>query len=108
MAPEQVTQAEADARADIYAAGVLLFRLLVDRLPLVGCASYEELLRRKAGGHAVFTRPPSQVNPRLHPEIDHIVAVATAPVPQRRYATCSQFLDALRSYGRRHFDGDRT
>ena len=108
MAPEQVTQDEADARADIYAAGVLLFRLLVDRLPLVGCASYEELLRRKAGGHAVFTRSPSQANPRLHPEIDHIVAVATASVPQRRYPTCSQFLDALRSYGRRHFDGDRT
>jgi serine/threonine-protein kinase len=106
MAPEQVTQAETDARADVYAVGVLLFRLLVERLPLADCSSFEDLLRRKAGGHAVFARTPSQVNPRLHPEMDQIVAMATAPAPQLRYPTCSQFQDALRNYGRRHIDYD--
>lgn len=106
MAPEQITLAETDARADVYAAGMLLFRLLVNKLPLAACSSYEDLLRKKVNGQAVFTRSPSQVNPRLHPEIDDIVAIATSPAPQQRYPTCSQFLDALRSYGRKHIEYD--
>jgi serine/threonine-protein kinase len=107
MAPEQITLAETDARADVYAAGVLLFRLLVGRLPLAACSSYEDLLRRKADGHAIFSRTPSQVNPRLHPEIDDIVAVATAAALHQRYATCSQFLDALHSYERKHIEYEK-
>jgi serine/threonine-protein kinase len=107
MAPEQITLAETDARADVYAVGVLLFRLLVGRLPLAACSSYEDLLRRKAGGQAIFSRTPSQVNPRLHPEIDDIVAVATSAALHQRYATCSQFLDALHSYQRKHIEYEK-
>lgn len=101
MAPEQIHAAESDARTDIYAAGVLLFRMLVDRLPLVACSSSEDLLRRKFNGQAPFVRSPSQVNPRLHPEMDAVVAVATASDPQQRYASCRQFLQALRNYARK-------
>jgi serine/threonine-protein kinase len=101
MAPEQIGTAQTDARTDIYAAGVLLFRLLVDKLPLVDCSSYEDILRRKFNGQTVFVRSPSETNPRLNPEIDAVVAVATASDPRARYSSCSQFLDALRGYGRK-------
>lgn len=107
MAPEQVTLSETDARADVYAAGVLLYRLLVDKLPLAACSSCEDLLRRKAEGLDIFSRAPSQVNPRLHPEIDDIVAMATSAGPHQRYATCRQFLDALHRYERKHIEYEK-
>jgi serine/threonine-protein kinase len=107
MAPEQITLAETDARADVYAAGVLLFRLLVEKMPLVACSSYEDLLRRKAGGHLIFSRTPSQVNPRLHPDIDDIVAMAMSTAPHQRFATCGHFLCALRSYERKHIEYEK-
>jgi serine/threonine-protein kinase len=107
MAPEQITMAETDARADVYAAGVLLFRLLVEKLPLVACSSYEDLLRRKAGGHLIFSRTPSQVNPRLHSDIDDIVAMAISADPHQRFATCGHFLCALRRYERKHIEYEK-
>jgi eukaryotic-like serine/threonine-protein kinase len=106
MAPEQIRTTDIDARADIYAVGVLLFRLLVDRLPLVAGSSYEDILRRKFNGQTMFVRSPSQTNPRLQPEIDSIVAAATANDPQQRYLSCHQFLEALRSYGRKFLGFD--
>lgn len=108
MAPEQVALAQTDARTDIYALGVLLFRLLVDKLPLVACASYTDLLRRKFNNQTIFSRRPSQVNPRLNSEIDAIVATATASDLRQRYPSGSQFWDALRSYRRKFLDGDET
>jgi serine/threonine-protein kinase len=100
VAPERIRGAQADARTDVYAAGVLLFRLLVDKLPLIACSSYTEILRRKTLGQTIFLRSPSQTNPRLPPAIDAIVEAATADDPQRRFPSCSRFLEALRGCGR--------
>jgi len=102
VAPEQLHTAEADARTDVYAVGVLLFRLLVIQLPLVACSSYEDILRRKAQGQTIFASSPSLINPRLPPEIDGIVETATANDPRQRYPSCIQFLEALRTFGRKH------
>jgi serine/threonine-protein kinase len=102
MAPEQILSPEADARADIYAAGILLFRLLVEALPLIAHTSADELLAAKVGGRGVFTRTPSQTNPRLHPDMDAVVAMATAHDPLARYASCRDFLTALAGYERKH------
>jgi serine/threonine-protein kinase len=104
MAPEQISLADTDARTDVYAVGVLLFRLLVDKLPLAPGSSYESLLRRKFNGQNLFVRSPSQVNPRLNSEMDRIVATATATDPRERYASCRHFQDALRSYVRKYLE----
>jgi serine/threonine protein kinase len=106
MAPEQVRLAETDARTDVYAAGVLLFRLVVDKLPLAACSSYQDLLRRKFNEQPIFIKPPSQANPRLHPEMDAIVATATASDPRQRFPSCAHLLDALRGYGRKYVEYD--
>jgi eukaryotic-like serine/threonine-protein kinase len=102
MAPEQILSPETDARADIYAVGILLFRLLVEALPLVAHASADELLAAKLSGREIFTRVPSQANPRLHPDMDAVVAAATAHEPPARYASCRDFLTALARYERKH------
>jgi serine/threonine-protein kinase len=106
VAPEQLSTATTDARTDIYAAGVLLFRLLVDTLPLVASMTYEDILKRKFNGQVIFVKSPSQANPRLNAEMDSIVAVATASDPRQRYASCGQFMEALRSYGRKFSEFD--
>jgi hypothetical protein len=38
--------------------------------------------------------------------MDSIVAVATASDPRQRYASCGQFMEALRSYGRKFSEFD--
>jgi serine/threonine protein kinase len=101
MAPEQILCSDTDARADIHAVGILLFRLLVESLPLASGASADDLLEAKLAGQAVFVAPPSQVNPRLNPEMDAIIAMATAHDPLQRYPACREFLAALMAYERK-------
>jgi serine/threonine-protein kinase len=101
MAPEQILGNGTDCRADIHAAGVLLFRLLVATLPLIDYASPEDLLEAKLTGKSIFARAPSQADPRLHPEMDAIISTATAHDPLRRYASCKDFLATLLAYERK-------
>jgi serine/threonine-protein kinase len=102
MAPEQIVSPEIDARADIYAAGVLLFRLLVAELPLMAHSSAEELLEAKVSGRGIFTRTPSQTNPRLAPDMDALIARATSQDPAARYPSCREFVAALSAYETKH------
>ena len=102
MAPEQILGGDTDARADIHAVGVLLFRLLVESLPLASGDSADDLLEAKLAGQAVFVAAPSQVNPRLNPEMDAIIATASAYDPSNRYPTCREFLAGLMAYERKY------
>jgi serine/threonine-protein kinase len=102
MAPEQILGGDTDARADIHAVGVLLFRLLVESLPLASGASADDLLQAKLAGQAVFLASASQVNPRLNPDMDAIIAMAAAHDPLQRYPTCREFLAALMAYERKY------
>ncbi|MEJ5359357.1 MAG: serine/threonine-protein kinase [Desulfobacterales bacterium] len=102
MAPEQILEPAADERVDVYAAGVLLFRLLVPELPLIPHRSVEELLVAKSTGKPVFTRRPSEVNPRLDREMDALIAQATAFRREERFASCRRFAEALARYERLH------
>jgi serine/threonine-protein kinase len=101
MAPEQILGGDTDARADIHAGGVLLFRLLVESLPLAFFASADELLQAKLSGAGIFVKAPSQVNSRLNPEMDAIISMATAHDPLQRYSSCREFLAALMAYERK-------
>jgi tetratricopeptide (TPR) repeat protein len=68
MAPEQFDGAGADCRADVYAAGVLLFELLTLQPPFGGDASIVEL------GHRVRRPPrPSSIAPVARPVEDVIL-----------------------------------
>jgi serine/threonine-protein kinase len=102
MAPEQIAGSDCDARADVHAAGVLLFRLLVEKLPLVAYSVREDILKRKLAGRPIFASAPSKANPRLSPEMDEIIACATAHAPDGRYASCRDFLGALDRYEQKH------
>jgi serine/threonine-protein kinase len=95
MAPEQILHPDADERVDVHAAGVLLFRLLVEQLPLVAYPSVRDLLKAKLDDRPIFLKRPSEANPRLNPEMDTLIADATAHDPGRRFGSCRDFLKAL-------------
>jgi len=103
MAPEQITNGNVDARADIYAAGTMLFEMLSPQPLFPNVKSSMELLKLKVRlGDKLFTRKPSQLNPRLNSDMDKIIFKAVAYDPDRRYASCREFQSQLKDYLKRY------
>lgn len=91
MAPEQLMGSEVDARADIYAGGVLLYELLTGRKPYKG-GGIEALFEAVRDGR--FT-PPSEIVPSIPQALDDIVSKAMSVEPAKRYANAAEMRDAL-------------
>jgi len=91
MAPEQLAGAEADARSDLYALGVLLFQLLTGRLPHEH-HSLGELLRAVAREPAPDLR---SLRPELPPALAALVARLLSVQPAARPADALQVAEAL-------------
>jgi beta-lactam-binding protein with PASTA domain len=91
LAPEQVSGGAADARTDVYAAGVMLFELLTGRQPHTG-----ESPLAVAHKHVnEIVPPPSSIVPGLPPALDTLVALATSRDPELRPGDAGQFLRAI-------------
>jgi serine/threonine protein kinase len=103
MAPEQILNTPVDGRTDIYATGVMLFEMLVSKLPVPKCASARELLTMRLElKDRLFQKKPSEMNPNLTGRMDEIVFKALSHDPEARYATGREFLKVLEAYQDRH------
>ncbi|MBR9893128.1 serine/threonine protein kinase [bacterium] len=91
MAPEQLTGAEVDARADIYACGVVLYELLTGRKPYKG-GGVEALFAAVRSGQAPR---PGELVESLPAEVDHVVMTAMHVDPEKRYASAEGMRAAL-------------
>jgi len=90
MAPEQVLSGDADARSDVYAAGILLFELLTGMQP-----HQAESPLSVAYKHVNEVVPlPSSVLPGLPPQLDALVAAATNRDPAHRPPDADRLLGA--------------
>lgn len=93
LAPELLTRGIADARADIYAAGILLFEMLTGTQPFTGDDA-AQVARR----HVVEAVPePSSLAAHIPVELDDLVAMATAVDPDLRPANAEQMLALTRA-----------
>lgn len=93
MAPEQWTSASTvDARADIYAAGAVLYELLTGQIPLAGLPLVEVIKRIRAGA----VPSPKEIRPDLPDALCRVVMKALRPHPEERFATANHFAQALR------------
>jgi serine/threonine-protein kinase len=102
MAPEQIIDREVDRRADIYAAGTMLFQMLVPALPIRTYGSHESLLKDKLlNKKGIYLERASTINPAINSEMDKIIDRATAYEPEQRYANCREFINDLKWYRRR-------
>jgi serine/threonine-protein kinase len=95
MAPEQLVRGrKVDRRTDIYAAGVILYELLVgDRMVVQNEGSdYRSLARMIASGKI---DPPSKRDPSVPPELDELVMKAIAAEPDQRFQTAEELREAV-------------
>jgi eukaryotic-like serine/threonine-protein kinase len=97
LAPEQVRGDPVDARADVYAVGLLLYEMLTGRLPFHGDTDMSTAFAR-------LTTPPDPLPREVPAPVAAIVERCLAVDPARRYASAGDLaaaLDAAR-------DGDLT
>jgi eukaryotic-like serine/threonine-protein kinase len=91
VAPEVLLGRGADACADVYAVGVLLYELLAGVHPFAGLEG-DDLL--DAALH-VDPEPVERVRPSVGPSLAAIVSKATARDPVQRFASMEQLVAAL-------------
>lgn len=91
MAPEQIMGEVLDGRADIYAAGIVLYQMLTGQMPFSG-KTYEEIIVR----HIQNPVPsPREIIADLPPLLCEIVLTATAKKPEERFQSADAFRRAL-------------
>ncbi len=91
LAPEQVSRGVADARTDVYAAGILLFEMLTGQQPHTADTPLAVAYK-----HVNEPVPvPSQLVDGIPPALDDLVLRATSRDPDLRPADACQFLHSL-------------
>jgi eukaryotic-like serine/threonine-protein kinase len=93
MAPEQAIGEPVDARADLYATGVILYELLTGRLPFTGDNPIEVIYQQ------VHDDPPRPraLNASIPPALEAVVLQALAKEPAERFASAERMTVALES-----------
>jgi serine/threonine protein kinase len=95
MAPEQARGEDVDARADLYAAGVILYQLVTGELPFSAASAVEILSKHIADP----VEPPSLRRPqaKIPPALDRLILRALAKAPHERPQSAAEFQLDLRS-----------
>jgi beta-lactam-binding protein with PASTA domain len=91
IAPELALGEAATPRSDVYAAGIVLYELLVGRPPHTGPTDYV-IVRRHVDEDVP---PPSQHVDGIPAAVDTLVTTATARDPRERFADATAFVWAL-------------
>ncbi|MEP7125283.1 MAG: serine/threonine-protein kinase [Byssovorax sp.] len=89
MAPEQALADPLDARTDVYAFGVMLYRLLTGKLPFD--TPNDPLL--VAQHLYVAPTPPRALRPDLDPRLEALILTAMRKVPGNRYSSMDEVLE---------------
>lgn len=93
LSPEQALGKSVDKRSDIFSLGLLLYECLTGRPVFTGRTLGEicaQIIRDDPS-------PPSQINPRIPPELDRITLKALAKSSDARYQTAEELLEDLKT-----------
>ncbi len=95
MSPEQLSGLELDARADLYAAGVVLFECVTGRVPFEAETTWALVAK-----HLEEEPPdPRVLNEEVPEGLAKVILKAMAKTPNDRYASAVQMHDALAALG---------
>ena len=95
MSPEMIAGKPVDHRADLFAAGVMLYEQLCGRRPFTGHTP-DEVLDRISEGRPT---PPTTFNPSVPPGLELICLTALSRDPAGRFASLQEFIDAIAGLG---------
>lgn len=96
ISPEQVAGKRGDNRSDIYSTGVILYEMLVGKLPFTG-SSPVEVMKTRLISHPI---PPSVAVPSLSPHLQEVIYRALERDPKNRYARAHDFAHDLQHLDR--------
>lgn len=96
MSPEQACADPTDQRTDVYALGLVMYRMLAGRLPFV---TNDE---RAMVAHQFLTQapPPSRFNPDIDEQLELVILTAINKRPDQRYPSMQLFDRDLKQLAR--------
>lgn len=89
LAPEQINSGPVDGRADLYALGIILYRMITGRKPFYGGRS--EVL----DAHLHQPPPPPSEYAHVSPDLERVILKAIAKNPDDRFQTGAELITAL-------------
>jgi len=92
LSPEHVERGDADARSDVYGAGICLFEMVTGQVPFAA----ENPLTVAYQHVNVDVPAASSLRPSIPPDVDALIATATRRDPAARYPDCRSFLSDVR------------
>ena len=91
MSPEQARGLDVDARTDIFSLGIVIYEMVTGRVPFEGETTSDiiaSLIRDEPESMSVSV-------PELPLDVDRVVKIALAKVPDQRYQTIAEFSSDL-------------
>ncbi|MGH8562624.1 MAG: protein kinase domain-containing protein [Gammaproteobacteria bacterium] len=91
MSPEQILGRSIDTRSDIYALGIVLYKMLTGHVPFEGLGEFE-LMKAQVEDRAL---PVRQIIPDLPEAVDEAIMRSLEKAPEDRFQRASEFIAAL-------------
>jgi serine/threonine protein kinase/Flp pilus assembly protein TadD len=95
MSPEMIAGQPVDHRADLFAAGVMLYEQLCGRRPFTGLNT-EEVLNRISEGRP---KRPTEFDPSVPLGLELICLTALSRDPERRFPSLHEFISGIHGVG---------
>ncbi len=97
MAPEQIVGNTIDARTDLYAFGIMLYRMATGTLPFTSSSGGEFEIMEKQVSHQ--PTPPESINPEVSNRLSGIIMNLLEKDPENRPADCGAVLEMINQLG---------
>ncbi|NMC72409.1 MAG: serine/threonine protein kinase [Myxococcales bacterium] len=109
VAPELFTRQGLDARSDLFAIGIMLYRMVAGRFPYRESASQMLWVERYTERDQVREYPPPRAfNPNIPESLDAVIVRATRRNPDERYPSARDMQQALLAVEADILDGQET